>query len=358
MSDFVVSVDAGNGFTNGVRAKGRGYQSFGFPSVRGAVTGDSLGLGSQFEIDFEYVNWGGFRYAIGDDVFVSKSIERHQGAFRYGDEFWFFLVSVAIGKLLPKKGGSIDLTVFAPPSMYLEAKEQIAKRLEKSDYTIAIQFKNDKKPRLYQIENITVHPEGLGAVAAFVLDNKGNEVPSDILDGHTVVLDLGMYTLDALLLEDGLFNTESLQSATWEGHGIRAHVLERMLPKIKKAGHDFSVMTLDKLDVAIRNGIINDDYTLTSGNSKIDLQISVKKYQERYADFIANTIIDGSFNGLRGIRHMILVGGGATLVNEYLEPYYPDKILSFEDYPHVKSIPPIELNAVGGLRLALARQMA
>ena len=74
MVDYIVAVDAGNGFTNAVRAKGKGYESIGFPSVRASVSGDSLGLGEQFEMSVDYVKWSTFRYAIGDDVFQSLRV--------------------------------------------------------------------------------------------------------------------------------------------------------------------------------------------------------------------------------------------------------------------------------------------
>lgn len=357
MSDYIVAVDAGNGFTNAVRAKNRGYDSIGFPSVRASVTGDSLGLGNEFEMDIEYVQWGNFRYVVGDDVFKSRrAIERHQGAFRYGDEFWLFLVSVALGKLLPKKGGSVDLTVFAPPSMFFDAKTGINKRMEEIDHLIAVQFKDDKKPRIFKLDKVTIHPEGLGAVGAFALDDDGNPVDSDVLDGQTVVLDAGMYTLDALAMQDGQFNPESLQSATWEGQGIKAHILDNVLRVVKKNGDDFSLLTTDDVDQAMRKGLETGDYTLTSGASAVDIEPAVQKFSERYADWISNNIVDGVFNGLRGIKSLIVVGGGATLTSPYLKRYYTDKLLDASDHKHVKSVLPTELNAVGGIRLALARQ--
>lgn len=357
--DYIVSIDAGNGFTNAVRSKGKSTDSIGFPSVRAIVTGDSLGLGSQFELDIDYVKWGGFRYAVGDNVFLSgKAVERHQGAFRYGDEFWLFLVATALGKLLPKKGGTVDLTVFAPPSLYFDAKHAIEERMKQHDSQIAISFKGDKKARVFSIEHLTVHPEGLGAVATFALDKQGNPVASDLLDGKVIVLDFGMYTLDALQIEDGQFNPESLQTATFEGQGIRAHILDRILNKVKKASDDFALLTTDHMDAVLRQGLPTGEYILTSGSSTLDVSKLVTKLNERYAAYIANNIIDSAFDGLRGFKGAILVGGGATLVSEHLKQYYPDKILAMQDYPHVKQVPAIELNAIGGLRLALARQLA
>lgn len=359
MSDYIVAVDAGNGFTNAVRAKGKSYDSIGFPSVRAAVTGDSLGLGEQFEMSIDYVQWGSFRYSLGDDVFMSrKAVERHQGAFRYGDEFWLFLVSVALGKLLPKKGGSVDLTVFAPPALFFDAKEGIEYRLKQTKNIITVQFKGDKKPRVFKIASLTVHPEGLGAVGCYALDDAGKPIVSDILTGDTVVLDMGMYTIDALQMSEGKFNPESLQSATWEGQGIKAHMLDILLNQVKKAGADFELLTTDDIDLCLRNGLKTGDYALVSGASSIDLQKAVNKQAVRYGDWIANNIIDGVFNGLRGVKSLILVGGGATLVQDHLKTQYPNKILDASQHNHVADVHPTLLNAVGGLRLALARQSA
>ena len=129
MVDHIVSIDAGNGGTNGVLARAIGYKSVYFPSVRAVATGDSLGLGSQFEIQYEYVDWGEHRYVVGDDVVnVSRrGIERHQCAFRNGDEFHEFLETVALARL-GVSSGTVDLTIFAPPGMYANAKDAIEKR--------------------------------------------------------------------------------------------------------------------------------------------------------------------------------------------------------------------------------------
>lgn len=357
MTDYTVAIDAGNGYTNAVWAKGKSYQSIGFPSVRASVTGDSLGLGEQFEMQFDYVQWGAFRYVVGDDVFISnKAVERHQGAFRYGNEFWLFLVATALGKLLPKKGGSVDLTVFAPPSMFFDAKQGISERLKEMKNMIPIQFKGDKKPRIFTIDNITIHPEGLGAVAAFASDNKGQAVDSGILQGVTVVLDLGMYTLDALSMTNGQFNPESLQSATWEQQGIKTHILDPVSRTVRNQGNDFDLVTSNDTDRALRQGLKTGDYSLIKGDSQVDIEPAVKKYSHRYADWIANNIIDGVFDGLRGVKSLILVGGGATLISEHLIVQYPNKILSVAKHKHVAKISPTDFNAVGGIRLALARQ--
>jgi hypothetical protein len=194
---------------------------------------------------------------IGDDVFISRrQVERPTGAFRYGNEFYMFLIACALGKLAPK-GGTVELTLFAPPKMYFEAKQNMEKRFAEYHNKLVICFNGDSKPRIYTIENLSVHPEGLGALLVFALDERGQAVDSDMLAGENVVLDGCMYTLDALQVSNGQFNPESLQSATWEGQGILDHILRPALNQVKKAGPDFELLTIDDIDKTLLQGIEN-----------------------------------------------------------------------------------------------------
>jgi hypothetical protein len=178
---------------------------------------------------------------------------------------------------------------------------------------------------------------------------------SDLLTGDTVVLDMGVYTLDALKLVDGNFNPEALEHATWEGGGINVHVLQPVLRTIKKQADDFALLTIDDIDAVIRRGLDTGDYHLRVAGYEIDLQSLVEKYSERYAEWIANNIIDGVFSGLRGIKSAILVGGGVTLAESHLRRWYGDKILDPRQHATTKRIHPVDMNAVGGVRFALMR---
>jgi hypothetical protein len=62
------------------------------------------------------------------------------------------------------------------------------------------------------------------------------------------------------------------------------------------------------------------------------------------------------FQGFRGIKSAILVGGGALLVEDHLREWYGDKILNRKIQPATRKIHPVDFNAVGGLRFALRRQ--
>ena len=54
-----MSVDAGNGGTNAVLSNKNGsLKTVYFPSVRAAATGDTLGLGKDWELQYQWVDWG------------------------------------------------------------------------------------------------------------------------------------------------------------------------------------------------------------------------------------------------------------------------------------------------------------
>jgi len=358
MSDYLASVDAGNGGTNAALAKENGkFKRVYFPSVRAAATGDSLGLGKGMEMQYEYVDWNGYRYVVGDDVIrvTRRNLERHMGSNRYGNEFHQFLTAVALAKLGVKQG-AVDLTVFAPPGMYTDIRQEMADRFLEMEGQVEIHLKGEKKPRQWQYANITVWPEGIGAAACFILDDQGSATNSDALTGDVIILDCGAYTLDALQMRDGNFNPENLQHATWENGGIDAHIRQPIVHLLKKKSDDLANLSVDDIDQVIRAGLETGDYTLRHGGYEVNLQPLLDKHRERYAEWVSNNIVDGVFSGLRGIKSLILVGGGAVLIEDFMGEWYDEKLLDRRKHAATKRIHPVDFNCVGGLRLALMRQ--
>lgn len=356
MPDVIASVDAGNAGTNAVIAKNGGYKSYYEPSVRAVATGDTLGLGKDLELQYEYVDWYGHRYVTGDDVLrvTRRNLERHMGINRYGNEFHQFLVAVSLAKLGVTKG-TVDLTLFAPPGMYTQVRQQMIDCFSEQKGEVEIKLKSDKKPRIWNYETVTVWPEGIGAAACFVIDEHGEVFPTDLLSGDTIILDIGAYTLDALKLVDGNFNPEALEHATWENAGLNVHIREPILRVVKKKSDDFANVTVDDIDRVIRNGLVSGDYTLKVAGLETNLKPLLDKHCERYAGWIANNICDGVFSGFRGIKSVILVGGGTPLVESWMREWYGDKLLDPKKHPTTKKIHPVDMNAVGGLRFALMR---
>jgi hypothetical protein len=351
----IAAADAGNGGTNLALAKENGgYKTYYEPSVRAIATGDSLGLGADFELQYDYVDWYGYRYVTGDDVvrITRRGLERHMGVQRYGEEFHRFLVAVGLAKLGVKEG-EVNLTLFAPPGLFKEAKRNILEGFWGQDGGVKIKLSKDKKPREWRYTQVNVYPEGVAAAMCFSLDEMGNFTDGAALAGDTIILDSGAFTLDALKMQDGNINAENLEHATWENAGVHTHIREPLLRKIHAQGEDFSLITEDDVDFLLRRGLSTGDYTLKAAGYEMNLKPLCEKHFERYADWISNNVCDRVFSGFRGIRNVILVGGGAVMIEDKLKALYPGKILDRKKHPSTKKIHPVEMNAVGGLRLAL-----
>jgi hypothetical protein len=368
LADYIVSVDAGNGGTKAVLAQpGGGYKEFYEPSVRAIATGESLGLGDGFELQYSYVDWHGSRYVTGDDVIriTRRGLERHMGNKRYGDEFHQFLVANALARM-GVKSGTVDLTLFSPPGLFTKVKTRIEEQFLQQRGNVEIKMKGDESPRQWRYSNLRVLPEGIGAAVCFIIDEAGNTVDKGVLEGETVILDVGAYTLDALKLRDGNFNPESLEYATWENAGVNTHVREPLLRLLHKRHDDFTGLTVDDIDALLRRAFDEGDYTLRVASAEMDLREAITALCGRYADWMSNTICDGVYNGFRGIKSVIVVGGGASLVVNQLREVYgtfevstgssDGKIMDPSSSPLTEKSRPVDMNAVGGLRFALMQQ--
>ena len=64
---------------------------------------------------------------------------------------------------------------------------------------------------------------------------------SGVLVGDTIILDIGAYTLDALKMVYGNFNSEGLDHATWENGGLNAHLREPVLRAVKQLGRTLAI---------------------------------------------------------------------------------------------------------------------
>jgi len=353
MSDrTIISSDTGNGGVNAVLAKTNGRtKQFYTPSVRAMATGDTLGLGSM-EMEYQYVDWHGARYVVGDDVtrVTKRGISRHMGADRYGNEFHQFLTAFAIANL-GIKSGQVDLTVFAPPGLYNQSKDNIIAGFTSNP--VEIRLKGDKKARKWKYSTVRVLPEGVAGVLCYTLDKHGKPFQADLLNGNILVMDGGAQTFDAVLLRNGNLNPESLDSATWEAGGINDLIRKPILRKIKAEGRDFETLTVDDIDRVIRVGLVTGDYILTHAGYEIDLKPHVDHHRGLYARWVADNIIDGEYNGLDGIKGAVLVGGWVDLVHDHLLEWYGEKIIDHKKHKTTKRLAPVDMNAFGGLRYRL-----
>lgn len=353
--NHTVSVDAGNGGTNAAIATKGGYKSTYFPSIRAVVRGESLGIGD-FDMEYQYLDWFGRRFVVGDDVLRVKrsSLERHMGVGRSGNEFQQFLVAAAIARL-GVKSGEVNLTMFTPPGVFKDMRPKILEGFTDNNGEVEIKLKG-KKAYKWRYDSVTVLPEGIGAAMCFILDQDGNAVDDSVLDGDVIIMDIGALTLDVVQLHEGNFAAEELDTATWENAGMNERIREPMLHQIKRLGNDFDLTTVDDIDLALRIGFLKGDYVLRVAGHEVNLLPMLTDVSNAYAEWIANTIVDSKLRGFRGVTAVILVGGGAVLVRDRLTHWYGNKIVEPSRYASARKIHPVDFNCVGGLRYALAMQ--
>lgn len=370
MVKYNVSVDAGNGGTKTVLKKGKTVKQHYAPSVRSSVSGDTLGLGADLEMQYTYAEWYGNKYIVGDDVLrISKrGLERHSGRDRYGNEMFQFLVahSMACLGVGSGKNDTVDLTVFCPPGFYRQTKQRMTDAFladsvddegnEGKPGHVEIKLSTDKKPRQWVYSSVTVWPEGLGGLGAFILDDDGSFVQNDLVNGEILVLDVGAYTTDILQISNGNFNPESLGTATHAGLGVDSHIRQPIVKYLKERFDDFASVTVDDIDRVIRLGSVSGEYEITLGATTVDIAELVNDYRARFAELLANNLLDSQYDGLRGMRGLILIGGGTSLVEDNLRKWYDEKILDTTKHEHTKKLHPVDMNAVGGLRLSLFQQ--
>jgi hypothetical protein len=346
----VVSCDPGNGGTNSVIIPNGKPKFDYFPSVRAQSLAVDLGNVGMDTLKYETYGWYGQQYVVGNDVVTvtGRALERHQGRNRYGNEFHAFLVMTALSRLgVPD--GEVVLTLFAPPGMYQDAKKAIKRRFEGK--TFELTSRHGKRRHTWEVVKVNTVPEGVGAAAVLAFDNYGQPVNAELLAGRVALIDVGAYTTDVLVLENGALNPESIGHATLANAGIRAHVIEPVLADLHAQAPDLAYVGIDHIDMLLQNS--TRSRTLETGGYTIDLKDDLEHRFELFAGWLANNVIDTQLNGLDDFNRLILVGGGALMVGKYIQRWYKAKYADLSSDPQTKGIHPAYFNVVGGARMTL-----
>ena len=345
-SVVVASVDAGNG---GVNAIVDGQHIY-FPSVRARTSGQTLGLGADMESNIDWFEFESARYMAGDDVLITlpRYVDRHQGTNRYGHELQRSLVALAlaragVGEKVPQE---VDLTLFAPPGLFSGLSRQIKDRFKEAG-DVEIRLKGYDRPHRFSYASITVLPEGFAAVLALAFDKHGQVTKNKSLAGRVLVVDSGMFTTDVLMVTSGMVDAERLDFATWTDGGIDPHVRQKVLKEVRSQSRDLAVATLDHVDAAFRD----PKHILRVGTYETDITPLMDVLAEDYANWIANNIVDSHFNSGDGFSGILLVGGGAALIQPIMSrpDWFGAKIIS------TGKTHPADMNAQGGYNFRMAK---
>lgn len=350
----IVAADIGNGNAVAMTMGTKRAKSVSVPSVRARITSRSLGKG--YELKATTAEWKGDTYAVGDDVLELNRMgaDRHMGTGRYGGELHQFLTAYTLARI-GIKSGRVDLTLMCPPAMYNELKPDMVKIYQSNP--VKIKLKGDETEREWAYESVTVYPEGYTATACFMFDANGQRTPdvAEKIMGTVVLLDTGAFTTNVFRIQNTTFNQADLPQSSIQFGGGNTHIRMPLLEWVQSAGGDLAGVSIDDIDRTLRLGSATDEYMLQFGTRSVDIKPKLDELGNKYANWLANQLETRYGGGLESITGILVVGGNAPYILPHFKNWYTEKKVI--DYKFA-GLHPADLNAAGGLRLAMARMAA
>ena len=295
------SFDLGNGFCK-IRSinESAEYRSiYGVLSLRNTLVNAA---------DRLVIEFNGTRYVFGDDVrllcdteptALTSRIRYTSDRYRllFASALWrAFGASASEGVLYPR--GVISI----PVGEFNVQKDKEVRKLLEGDYAI----NGLNSATLYvqvRPNDLIIIPEGLGTFWLEAFDAEGNML-EQFAHGSTAVVDIGFFTTDVVLMQDGVYVVAGAQSADIGMGTVAVAVLEDLR---RQGAYGLDVWQIDEL-LDQKSTIINgQEYLL---HPSIDKALSA--LAERILNFV-NTTVRG-----KNIRTILLGGGGAALLQPYL----------------------------------------
>jgi hypothetical protein len=295
------SFDLGNGFCK-VRS---GQESAEYRSIYGVLSRRNtlVNVADRLVIDFD-----GTRYVFGDDVRLLCDTEPTAltSRIRYTSDRYRLLFASALWRTFSARASEGVLyprgVISIPVGEFNVQKDKEVRQLLQGDY--AINGLNGST--LYaqvRPNDLIIIPEGLGTFWLEAFGPEGNMLER-YAQGNTAVVDIGFYTTDVVLMQDGMYVVAGAQSADIGMGTVAAAVLEDLR---RQGAYGLDVWQIDELLSKQAATINGQEYSL---QDSVDNALSA--LAERILNFVNST--------LRGknIRTIVLGGGGAALLHPYL----------------------------------------
>ncbi|MHB8629273.1 MAG: ParM/StbA family protein [Aggregatilineales bacterium] len=258
--------------------------------------------------DHLVIQLDGNRYVFGDDVRLLCDTEPTAltSRIRYTSDRYRLLFASALWRTFGHLAGEGVLyprgVISIPVGEFNVQKDKEVRDLLQGEY----QIHGINGATLYTHlvpQDLVIIPEGLGTfwLAAFAPDGAMYEQYGR---GSTAVVDIGYYTTDVVLMQDGVYVVGGAQSADIGTGSVAGAVLEDLR---RQGAYGLDVWQVDELLSQTEIEVNGRTYDLQSS-----AQIELRALTERVLNFVNST--------LRGknIRTVILGGGGAVLVHPTL----------------------------------------
>jgi hypothetical protein len=348
-----IVIDAGNGTTCVVAERAAPVI---FPSVIQQVEDIRLGDRAHqgFTVHVERMNqqtgkWQDRKsFAVGETANILPGLKtRITSKDRIGSEYQLVLILAGTVRLLQDLIDS-EAKEFKVRVRWLLNAPPVYYRLADRMHEMAGEYRVEYDDRIYRLDAAVaqVFPEGAGAGAVYMLDERGNFVNAEFMQGRTGVVDTGYRTIDSAIFEGPVLLANTARSLTNSISGVYQLMQEWAMEDF---GEDW---TEEECETNLRNG----SAVLRHSKEHVALDDWIYELGERLADLIERDIFQKQWNDLGDVDRVILAGGGSYMVAPHLKERYPNVIVLRDDYDHTASVPYEMMNAFGHLRLLLAER--
>lgn len=277
-----------------------------FPSIVG--TPDMAKFAAMPERNFT-ISVNGTTKLIG-----KEAIEQSRWAVRREDrswiesEQWKMLFLAALSEITTKKTEKAILVTGLPVSFFRVDREKV-KSIVLGEHTFR---RGEREEQTIEIVDVRVMPQPFGSLFNETLDGNGKIANSEMLQPVGVV-DIGSKTVNFLLsrdLRDISPKTVSIDKGGWD---VARALQERMLEDDRFSDIDYS-------DHEWIDAVINKYFWY--GNTKIDITDVLAEITKEFANEVIAASTQMWGNG-RGVRQILITGGGALLIGEWLIGHFP-----------------------------------
>lgn len=261
------------------------------------------------------------KYASGNNGFTEENIYTFQGReYLLGEQARFGAFSTRSFEFLKRYAGLFIFHVINEqgfnekrvglglPLTWYSKKEEFLTELTA---TVVNGSKLDIEPSLY--------PQAVGILLDYRLDIKGGTKQETGRNG--IIMDVGFNTVDVLCFENGM--AVRSDSATLDKFGI-SRIITELIESIQR-NHNVGLSEQEGKEV-FQNGYIS------IFGHKQDISESIRNITEKYFDELMHRIKSNWENRLQRADVLILAGGGAISLKDYLPSEY-SKIIQIPSMP-------------------------
>lgn len=335
---YIVGLDAGN---SGTKAKSESGE-VSFPSVFKEITKndyEKAQLRGGSEATTDYFHIGDAYFVIGDTAMKQGVEMRQHGRSRYEREFYSVPLGVALFRLYERNARQVYLFASHAPQD-VDYREQIQRASEGIHEVECAGVKH-----IFNVKTTRCFDEPYGGLYNVLLTQEGTRYArTDLRRGRILVIDVGGYTLDTVIMEDG--QIDYMSETTMADRGILN--IERQLKRlIDNAFRDKFARSNPPTPARIRESI-HTGILRAGGYGELDVIELVREAAAPVLNDITAAFLDNG--GVGRLEWVLLTGGGCGLMEPVIRERlgHPNVILADDS----KSIH--MANVRGGMKMAKA----